>query len=118
MPTYRVNDPGVAKARELIDAEQYVLDSEWSDAQPDTDAENAQLDRHGCDGCGQWHLAIDPDAGEQTKEHYAFLYGDFDRVHRSGLIAARQRTAQNDHDDVERPSTACSTASTRSAPGG
>jgi hypothetical protein len=100
MPSYRVNDAGVAKARELIDAGQYVLDSEWSDAQPDADAGNAQLERHGYDGFGQWHLAIDTDAGEQTKERYGFVYGDFVRVHRSGLIAAKQRAAQNDHDAV------------------
>lgn len=101
MSSYRVNDDGVAKARELIAAGQYVLDSEWGDAQPDADAENAQLDRHGYDGFGRWHLAIDTDASEETKERYGFVYGDFDRVHRSGLIAAKQRAAQNDHDAVE-----------------
>ncbi|HSJ44786.1 MAG TPA: hypothetical protein VK923_08915 [Euzebyales bacterium] len=101
MPSYRVNDAGVTKARELIDAGQYVLDSEWSDAAPDADAGNAQLERHGYDGFGQWYLAIDTDAGQQTKERYGFIYGDFDRLHRSGLIAAKQRAAQNDHDDVE-----------------
>ena len=101
MPSYEVNAAGVAKARELIDAGQYVLDSRWSDAQPDTDTENAQLDRHGYDGYGRWHLAVDTDAGQQTKARYGFIYGDFDRVHRSGLIAAKQRAAQKDHSDVE-----------------
>jgi hypothetical protein len=101
MPSYEVNDAGVAKARELIDAGQYLLDSEWSAAQPDADTENAQLDRHGYDGYGQWHLGINTDAGQQTKERYGFVYGDFGRVHRSGLIAAKQRAAQNDHTDVE-----------------
>lgn len=101
MPSYRVNDDGVTKARELIDAGQYVLDSTWSDAQPSADDENDQLERHGYDGFAQWHLAIDTDAGEETKARYGFVYGDFQRVHRSGLIAAKQRAAQNDHDDVE-----------------
>ncbi len=101
MSKYRVNESGVAKARDLIDAGQYVLDSEWGEAQPDADAENAQLERHGYDGFGQWHLAIDADASEQTKDRYGFVYGDFRRLHRSGLIAAKQRAAQNDHDDVE-----------------
>lgn len=68
MPTYQVNGVGVAKARELIDAEQYALDSEGSDALPDTDAENAQLfDRHGYDGYGLWHLAIDPERGRRSR---------------------------------------------------
>ncbi|HEX6255631.1 MAG TPA: hypothetical protein VFZ70_07430 [Euzebyales bacterium] len=101
MPTYRVNDDGVTKARQLIDAGQYVLDSGWSDAQPDSAGENAQIERHGYDGFGQWHLALDDDAGRDTKEHYGFVYGDFQRVHRSGLIAAKQRAAQNDHHDIE-----------------
>lgn len=101
MSQYRVNEAAVAKARELIAAGQYVLDSEWSDAQPDADAENAQLERHGYEGFGQWHLAIDTEASEQTKSRYGFVFGDFRRVHRSGLIAAKQRAAQNDHDDVQ-----------------
>lgn len=44
MPSYQVNDDGVQKARELIDAGQYVLDSDWGDAQPSADDENDQLD--------------------------------------------------------------------------
>lgn len=42
MASYEVNDAGVARCRELIDARQYVLDSEWSDRQPDAAAD---LDR-------------------------------------------------------------------------
>ena len=29
--SYAVNEPGVAQARRLIDARQYVLDSEWGE---------------------------------------------------------------------------------------
>jgi hypothetical protein len=32
--TYTVNDRAVANARKLIDARQYVLDSDWGEAQP------------------------------------------------------------------------------------
>lgn len=101
MANYEVNDDAVAKARELIDANQYVLEGSWQDANPDADAENDQIERHGYDGFGRWHLAIDPDAGEQTKSRYAFPYGDFRRVHRSALIHAKQRASQNDHAAVE-----------------
>jgi len=41
--SYRVNESGVAKARELIDAQQYVLESSWSDVAPDADDENADI---------------------------------------------------------------------------
>jgi hypothetical protein len=40
MASYSVNGAAVARARALIDARQYVLDSDWGDAQPKADAEN------------------------------------------------------------------------------
>lgn len=101
MPSYHVHDSGVAKARELITSHQYALDSQWSDAQPSADDENAKLERDGWEGYGRWHLAIDDDASPETKQRYGFVFGDFRRVHRSALVACRQRAAQNDHRDVE-----------------
>ena len=49
MPSYSVNERGVAHARELIDKRQYVLSSAWSDVQPDARAETAYLRRHSWD---------------------------------------------------------------------
>ena len=72
MATYRVNEDGVAKARELIDDGKYDDTTEWSDAAPSADDENAEIDKHGYDGFGAWHLAIDPDASEETKGRYKF----------------------------------------------
>lgn len=43
MATYAVNADAVAHARRLIDAKQYVLDSDWGESQPDVDAQNAYL---------------------------------------------------------------------------
>ena len=40
-------------------------------------------------------------AAEETKARYAFVYGDFRRVHRSGLIACVYRAAEWRHKDVE-----------------
>lgn len=100
MTSYRVNDDGVAKARSLIDAGQYVLESSWSDEQPSASEENADIERHDVDQFGEWHLAIDTGASEGTKDRFGFPYGDFRRVHRSALIAAKSRAAQNGHDDV------------------
>ncbi len=100
MTTYRVNDAGVAKARQLIDAGTYDDDTEWSDAAPSADEENAEIERHGYDGFGAWHLAVDPDASEQTKKRYAFPFGDFARVNRAALIHGKQRAVQNDHDAI------------------
>jgi hypothetical protein len=102
VPSYRVNKDGVAQARKLIDAGKVDVDTEWSDAAPSPDEENASIEEHGYEGYGAWHLAIDPDANEETKKRYAFPYGDFEKVNRAALIHAKQRAAQNDHDEVEK----------------
>lgn len=99
---YAVNDAGVAKAKAMIEAHQYDVDTEWSDAAPSTEDSNAKIDRDGYDGYGEWHLAIDTEASEGTKDRYGFPFGDFRRVVRSALIHAKQRASQNDHDQVER----------------
>ena len=46
MASYSVNEAGVAEARRLIDARQYVLRSNWGDVQPGADEENNYLESH------------------------------------------------------------------------
>jgi hypothetical protein len=99
--SYSVNDSAVARARELIEARQYVLDSEWGDAQPDADAENAFLESHSWDEYAAWHLGLTEGAENETKGRYAFVYGDFRRVHRDALIACVYRAAEWRHKEVE-----------------
>ena len=101
MAKYRVNDAGVDKARELIDARQYRVRSRWQDVQPRAADQNAFLANHSWDEYSAWHLAITEDTSEETKGHYAFVYGDFRRVHRMGLIACLYRAAEWDHKEVE-----------------
>lgn len=100
MTKYRVNKAGVDKAESLIGSKQYDLDTNWSEASPSTAEQNSHIERHGWDGYGEWHLAVDTDASEETKDRYGFPYGDFRRVNRAALIHAKQRAVQNDHDDV------------------
>jgi hypothetical protein len=101
MPNYRVNKPGITKARQLIDDGKWDDETEWSDDAPSTDEQNTYIDQHGLKAYGEWHLAVDDDAGEDTKGRFRFPYGDFERVNRAGLISAKQRAAQNDHDEIE-----------------
>ena len=54
MASYSVNDDAVAHARKLIDARQYVLDSDWGDVQPRADAENTFLESHSWDEYAEW----------------------------------------------------------------
>ena len=101
MASYQVNERAVAKARELIDARRYVVRSTWGEVQPSTDDENAFLERHSWDEYGAWHLALTDGAKDGTKARYAFVYGDFRRLHRMGLIACHYRAAEWGHKEVE-----------------
>ena len=101
MAKYSLNEAGVARARALIDARQYVLDSDWGRVQPDAAAQNAFLERHDWDEYAEWHLGLTEGATDGTKARYAFVYGDFRRVHRSGLIACVYRAAEWRHKAVE-----------------
>lgn len=101
MARYLVNDDAVANARRLIEARQYVLDSDWGDVQPDAAAQSAFLSRHGWADYGAWHLALTDGANDETKARHAFVYGDFRRVHRTGLIACVYRAAEWRHKKVE-----------------
>lgn len=74
MPSYSVNHSAVARARELIEARQYVLDSDWGDVQPRADAENAFLESLSWADYADWHLGLTDGATEETKARYAFVY--------------------------------------------
>jgi hypothetical protein len=102
MAKYEVNPVGVERARSLIEAKQYVLDSDWGAVQPSAAEQNAYLDRHDWDAYATWYLGLTVGATDETKARYAFVYGDFRRVHRSGLIACVYRAAEWRHKAVER----------------
>ena len=99
--SYSVNPHAVARAKRLIEARQYVLESDWGDVQPNAESENAFLDSHSWDEFAEWHLGVKDGASDETKARYAFVYGDFRRLHRSGLIAAQYRAAEWRHKEIE-----------------
>ena len=101
MATYSVNPDAVAHVRSLIDARQYVLDSDWGEVQPDAEAQNAYLERHGWAAYARWHLGLTEGANDETKARHAFVVGDFRRVHRTALIACVYRASEWRHKDVE-----------------
>jgi hypothetical protein len=101
MATYSVNEAGVAHARELIDGRQYVLRSEWGRVQPSAADENDFLQQHSWAEYSAWHLGLTEGATDETKARYAFVYGDFRRVHRTGLIACVYRASEWRHKQVE-----------------
>lgn len=101
MASYSLNEAAVAHARGLIDAHQYVLDSSWGDVQPSADDENAYLASHSWADYAKWHLGLTDGAADETKARYAFVYGDFRRVHLTGLIACEYLAAEWRHKAIE-----------------
>jgi hypothetical protein len=101
MASYAVNEAALARARERIKARQYVLDSDWGDAQPSAADENAYLESHSWEEYAGWHLGLTEGAADGTKARYAFVYGDFRRVHRTALIACVYRASEWRHKEVE-----------------
>ena len=101
MATYELNEAAVAKARKLIDSCQYVLESDWGAVQPRAEDQNAFLKTHSWEEYAEWHLGLTGGAKDHTKARYAFVYGDFRRLHRSGLIACVYRAAEWRHKKIE-----------------
>ncbi|MBA3381004.1 MAG: hypothetical protein H0T97_03935 [Actinobacteria bacterium] len=101
MASYTLNDDAVAHARKLIDAKQYVLESSWGDVQPNAEDENAFLESRSWDEYALWHLGLTEGATDETKARFGFVYGDFRRVHRMGLVACQYRAAEWRHKAIE-----------------
>jgi hypothetical protein len=99
--SYTLNEAAVAHVRKLIKARRYVLDSDWGAVGPTADEENAYLKRHSWDEYAEWHLGLTDGANDETKARYAFVVGDFRRVHRTGLIACVYRAAEWRHKAIE-----------------
>jgi len=99
--TYTLNRRAVAHARRLIDSSQYVLDSDWGESQPKAEDENAFLASHSWKEYAEWHLGLTEGASDETKARHAFVFGDFRRIHRTGLIACEYRAAEWRHKAIE-----------------
>jgi hypothetical protein len=99
----RLNETAFEHAKGLIAAGKFVLDErdDWSEHQPSAEQENRFLEEHGWPEYARWYLGIDDEEGEETKSRYKFPYGDFEKVHRCGLLAAESRAGQYKHFDIE-----------------
>ena len=100
MASYSVNPDAVARARQLIDSRQYVLRSDWGSVQPTAGDQNAYLKSHSFDEYARWHLGLTDGAADHTKARYAFVIGDFRRLHRMGLVACLYRAAEWRHRSI------------------
>jgi hypothetical protein len=100
----KLNDSAYRHAQNLVKEGQYVLDErdDWSEHQPSAGTENSFIEEHGWDEYQKWFLAVDEEEAMETKARYKFPYGDFENVHRCGVISAESRAGQYRHHDVER----------------
>jgi hypothetical protein len=96
-----VNERAIARARQLIESRQYVVRSEWGQVQPRAAEQDAFLAFHSWEEYAEWHLGLTAGARDETKARYAFVYGDFRRLHRSGIIACHYRAAEWGHKEIE-----------------
>ena len=101
MAKYDLNEAAVRRALDLIKARRYVLRSDWGEVQPSAKDQNAYLKTHDWDEYAAWHLGLTVGATDETKGRYAFVFGDFKRVHRTALIACVYRASEWRHKAVE-----------------
>ena len=99
----KVHKSALDHAKGLIRDGKVALDErdDWSEHQPSAEDENRYLDEHGFGAYGRWFLGVDDERPRDTKGHYKYPYGDFENVHRCGVLAAESRAGQYDHDDVK-----------------
>ena len=101
--TVKLNSPGYEHAKRLI-AEGKFIDDErdaWSDHHPSTQIENEFIEKNGFFEYGKWFLGVNDEYREDRERHYEFPYGDFENVHRCGILAAQSRAGQDKYLDVE-----------------
>ena len=99
----KVNDDGLRHAKKLIKDGAIAEDrrDDWSEHAPSTDEENKFIEEHGMSEYGKWHLGLEEGEDKENKGTYKFPIGDFRKIHRGAVIAAKVRAAQYDHNDVK-----------------
>ena len=94
--TVTLNREGVRPCPHLIISGSCTFDDRdaWCEHRPSTQRENAFIEEHGIGEYARWHLGLDDEEDPERKGRYKFPYGDFEKVHRCGLLAAESRAGQ------------------------
>jgi hypothetical protein len=98
-----LNQRAFNHAKNLIKDGKFVLDGRdsWSEHKPTTAKAKDFLETHGMAEYSRWFLGIDDSFPESNKRRYKFPYGDFEKVHRCGVLSAESRAGQYKHLDIE-----------------
>jgi hypothetical protein len=102
--TVKLNQTAYEYAKRLIEKGKFVDDERdaWSDHHPSTQMEKEFIDKNGFTEYGKWFLAVNHEYSQDKNRHYEFPYGDFENVHRCGLLASQSRAGQDKYVDVEK----------------
>ena len=95
-----VNTDGIAYAKQLLEQGMYRLSTPWRTVQPSETAARKFWEQQGAADYARWHLALDPAQPEGSPERYLLPLGDFKSIHRSGIVAARDRAEREGAADV------------------
>jgi hypothetical protein len=101
--TVKLNDRGYEHAKRLIGEGKFFDDERdaWSDHHPSTRTEKDFIENNGLFEYGKWFLGVNDEYMEENRRHYEFPYGDFENVHRCGILATQGRAGQDKYFDVE-----------------
>jgi hypothetical protein len=103
----KLNERAYEHAERLIEEGKFIDDERetWSDHHPSTQTENEFIEENGFLEYRKWFLGLNDEYREESRRHYEFPYGDFENVHRCGILAAQSRAGQSKHFDVENAAT-------------
>jgi hypothetical protein len=95
----KTNPKGIAHANSLIASGDVKEPSTWE--HPTAEMQNAYIEENGIEEYAKWFLGVDTSVDPESKGHYGYVYtSDFKTVDRAGLVAIRQRAAQNDMSSI------------------
>ncbi|MEV6780938.1 hypothetical protein [Streptomyces sp. NPDC051098] len=99
----KLNKQALEHAKKLVKEKQVVLDDRdaWSRDRPSAEKENRFLEEYGLAEYQKWYLGVDESQNEGNKSRYKFPYGDFEKVHRCGVLSAESRAGQYKYNDIE-----------------
>jgi hypothetical protein len=99
----KLNEPGYEHARRLVQEGRVALDERdaWAEHQPSGGQESEYIEQHGLDDYRHWFLGMAEDLDEESKTRYTFPYGDFEQVHRCGVLSAEVRAGEYKYEDIE-----------------
>jgi hypothetical protein len=103
VPAIRLNPAAPEFAQQLIRKGRVVSDRKgaWAGHRPSRDQENEFIRLYGFPEYAKWHLGIDERHAMNSKARYKFPYGDFESIHRCGLLAVKSRAREYQYDDIE-----------------